>query len=120
MSANKNDGARARLFNGSRDYNQVAMNAGNEMLIDSLGDKSSTLLNLAKGIRSTLDEDDAQLIALNNTMDRGSDFVSKAKGMVSNIVDDPSAIGVMKIATTVFTSLCAVYFGGKIIFKFLF
>lgn len=119
MSYDPNLAPRARLLNGSKGYDQVAMNAGNEMLVDSLGDKSSKLLNIAKGIRESFKNDEEQLISLSTSMDKSANLVSKAKGLVTNIVDDPTPVGVMKIASLVFTSLCVLYFGGKLIYRLL-
>jgi len=107
----------AKSLNPSSNYMVDALNKGNELAIEELESKSAKILFMTKRVDESLRTDAENLRAFHSTMDNGNSMMQKGVFAIKSITDDPSAMGVMKIALTVFTILCVLYFGGKIILR---
>lgn len=119
MNMKKADPERERLLGNNRmNILDNAINDGNEVMIDDLEAKTSRLLLLTKNVDQTLRRDEDTRRALSESIDKSDLMMSKGRKFVSDVTDDPTYFGVFKIAMLVFSSLCVVYFGGKIIFRF--
>ena len=108
---------RERLFSGRS--NNDFMTQSNDAKIDVLDSKTEQLKNAVRSLGGILTEDASHLSSLGNVIDQSSTAVSGVRRSLKAIVDDPSAFGVMKIAILVFTILCVLYFGGKLLCYFL-
>ncbi|EAX89591.1 hypothetical protein TVAG_485650 [Trichomonas vaginalis G3] len=96
------------------------LDRANMMAMDQLVDSTTRLLDHTKNLRNHIRSDVERLdIALDSGY-QANDFMEQGKNFVKAIADDPTGIGVMKIALVTFFSLCILYFGGKMIFKLIF
>ena len=102
----------------NQNYFLNAINSGNEIAMEELEKKTSTLLNITKRVDETLRMDSENLKSYQNVMEDGSGLMKKSSLVVKSIVDDPTAMGVMKISFLVFLILFILYFGGKLFYKF--
>ncbi|EAX89015.1 hypothetical protein TVAG_499310 [Trichomonas vaginalis G3] len=92
----------------------------NMMAMDQLVDSTTRLLDHTKNLHSHIRSDKERLdIALESGF-RANDVMGQGRNFIKAISDDPTGIGIMKIALVTFVSLCVLYFGGKGIFKLLF
>ena len=111
--------------NPSFNHNAMAqtIDQANLMAMDQLADSTTSLLESTRRIHTSLKDQNTRLHAMvQNSMD-ADDGMSSSRRFVKDIVDDPTAVGVCKIAIIVFTTLCVLYFGGKFgykIFKLIF
>ncbi|KAK8866985.1 hypothetical protein M9Y10_009954 [Tritrichomonas musculus] len=96
-----------------------AINDGNEIMIDDLETKTSQLLLMTQTIDKALNTDENCRNALLESIDKTDLLMIKGNKFVSAIVNDQSYFGVFKIAFLVFTTLCSIYFGGKLALCFI-
>lgn len=89
----------------------------NEML-GTLQEKTEQWKNMALKMKSMFTDDLAELTTLTANMETSGTLISKSRRYVASITEDPTYIGVFKIAMVVFISLCLLYFGPKCIYKF--
>ena len=113
-----------RFSNGSNsNLNHSAMaqtmDQANLMAMDQLADSTTSLLESTKRIHSNLKDQNMRINAMVlNSMD-ADDGMSKGRKLAKDIIDDPTGVGICKIAMIVFITLCVVYFGGKYTYKLL-
>ena len=95
----------------------TTMNQANTMAIDSIADSTTLLLEHTKRLHSNLHDQNERISGMLDNGDEANNGMSSGLKFVKSVVDDPSGIGIMKIALLVFTTLCVLYFGGKLVFK---
>jgi hypothetical protein len=115
------DNARNRysLFNSIDDNNLDAIDDRNEQLLSAMTVKSQSLLEISRSVKRTLAADRLQLDNLGASMDTGTDLLSKTRGLVAGVADDPTYFGVFKIASVVFWTLIIIYFSLKFGFRLI-
>ena len=92
-------------------------NTENDYEIEGLEQDTANLLGAVKRVRNVLDDDSKVLERLRSQFTEADSIVDKARVGVKMIVDDPTPIGVMKIALCVFVCLCVLYYGGRFIVR---
>ena len=103
---------------GGSSYNpEDAIEDRNNQMLGELQSKTEQWKGMAMKMKAMFTEDLDQLEALSANMETGGNMISKSRHLISSIVDDPTYLGVFKIAMLVFVSLCILYFGPKIIYK---
>ena len=109
---------RDRLISNKR-ANIDILNEGNNMMYDEIAYKTERMLDIARNMNNKLDEDAMILRNTDDSLSQGDIMMNKGVRFVKDITDDPTGLGIMKIAMLVFFTLCSLYFGGKIIFKII-
>lgn len=89
----------------------------NNQMLGELQSKTEQWKGMAMKMKAMFTEDLDQLEALSVNMETGGNMITKSRRLVSSIVDDPTYLGVFKIAMFVFISLCILYFGPKFIYN---
>lgn len=98
----------------------TTMNQANNMALDSIADSTTALLEHTKRLHSNLHDQNDRISSMLDNGDEANNGMSNGMKFVKSIVDDPSGIGIMKIAMIVFVTLCVIYFGSKITWKLFF
>lgn len=101
----------------NRSSNADALDTGNQEYYEEIEKKTEQMKAAASMLNSQLDQDSLIVKGAYDTILNGSSMMNKGLLFVRNITNDPTGLGIMKIAFLVFTVLCVMYFGGKLVFK---
>lgn len=102
------------------DYAAQTMDRANMMALDDLADSTDRLLQHTRALHGQIRSDVERLDDVLYTGGNANDMMAKGRAFVKSITDDPTGIGIMKIALVTFITLCTLYFGGKLIYVLLF
>lgn len=102
------------------DFAAQTMDRANMMALDDLADSTDRLLQHTKTLHGQIRSDVERLDNVLYTGSNANDMMGKGRQFVKSITDDPTGIGIMKIALVTFTILCTLYFGGKLLYILFF
>lgn len=102
------------------DFAAQTMDRANMMALDDLADSTDRLLQHTKTLHGQIRSDVERLDSVLYTGSNANDMMAKGRQFVKSITDDPTGIGIMKIALVTFTILCTLYFGGKLLYILFF
>lgn len=84
---------------------------------DMVSEKAAQINGLAKSMRWALADDRNNVDRLTDMMTQSDSYMSQGMRYVSSVTEDPTAMGVFRIAMLVFTALTTTYFGAKGLFR---